>query len=379
MDEYDDDLDEMGESESSEEEFEENEIELDEDIEDLIIKPGDTVLLASSIDDDQISNVMVYIYDSCQGIIYVHHDFMLPSLPLCMSWINLAPTQFSGDVAPLSSFVAIGMFQPGIEIWNLDVIETFEARAVLGGYETGLGKGSDVSEKRSKHVAAGSHTSEVIGLSWNGTQRQVLASGGGDSLVKVWDITTQQCSADFTHHNDKVQHVRWHHAEPYVMASASSDKRLAIFDVRTPGGIISLDISGESECLEWDLHNGAQIVSGTEDGFVSCHDIRKGNGSKPVFRFKAHEYGLTDASFCPNFSGLLATSSEDKTVRLWDVSKAGPNCEPVNIAEKNLKVGSLYTVRFYADMEGLLAAAGDEGSVALWHVLDDVEVKKRWG
>lgn len=36
---------------------------------------------------------------------------------------------------------------------------------------------------------------------------------------KVWDVTTQQCSATLTHHGDKVQGVAWHPVEATVMAT----------------------------------------------------------------------------------------------------------------------------------------------------------------
>ncbi|CAN0480836.1 unnamed protein product, partial [Ectocarpus sp. 8 AP-2014] len=65
----------------------------------------------------------------------------------------------------------------------------------------------------------GSHTDAVLALSWNREHRHVLASGSGDNTVKVWDVTTQQCSATLTHHSDKVQGVAWHPVEATVMAT----------------------------------------------------------------------------------------------------------------------------------------------------------------
>lgn len=45
------------------------------------------------------------------------------------------------------------------------------------------------------------------------------ASSPASSTGKVWDVTTQQCSATLTHHSDKVQGVSWHPVEATVMAT----------------------------------------------------------------------------------------------------------------------------------------------------------------
>ncbi len=39
----------------------------------------------------------------------------------------------------MGSFVAVGTFHPAIEIWNLDVIDSLEPAATLGGLKEGAG------------------------------------------------------------------------------------------------------------------------------------------------------------------------------------------------------------------------------------------------
>jgi periodic tryptophan protein 1 len=53
---------------------------------------------------------------------------------------------------------------------------------------------------------------------------QVLASGSADCTVKLWDVSSQQCSTTLTHHTDKVQALAWHPTEAAVLATASYDK-----------------------------------------------------------------------------------------------------------------------------------------------------------
>ena len=77
-------------------------------------------------------------------------------------------------------------------------------------------------------VREGSHTDAILGLSWNTTFRNVLASGSADKHVKVWDVATQQCQATLGHHTGKVQAVAWNPAEPPVLLSGGYDHRLCL-------------------------------------------------------------------------------------------------------------------------------------------------------
>lgn len=43
-----------------------------------------------------------------------------------------------------------------------------------------------------------------------------------------------------------------------------------------------------------------------------------------MYSFTAHERGVSAVSFSPRVPGMLATCSEDKTVRVWDVDAEVP-------------------------------------------------------
>jgi periodic tryptophan protein 1 len=69
------------------------------------------------------------------GNMYVHHDLMLSSFPLSVAWLDCVP-DVSRSHQP-GNLVAIGTFNPEIEIWDLDTLDAVEPAGLLGGYEAG--------------------------------------------------------------------------------------------------------------------------------------------------------------------------------------------------------------------------------------------------
>lgn len=70
----------------------------------------------------------------------MHHDLTLPDFPLCVEWMDCPPSAAAaattaGQAAAVGSYAAVGTFNPAIEIWDLDVLDTMEPVAVLGGVD----------------------------------------------------------------------------------------------------------------------------------------------------------------------------------------------------------------------------------------------------
>lgn len=181
----------------------------------------------------------------------MHHDISLPAFPLCLSWLDCNPAPIAeGETPGLGSYLAVGTFNPAIEIWNLDVMDVLEPVATLGGLapEPHVGKRSKKGKKGRKKAPGpvmpallpGSHEDAVLGLGWNREHRHLLASASADRTVKLWDINSGTPVHTFTHHTDKVQCVAWNPAETTIMATGAFGGEVAILDatkVRCAGGV----------------------------------------------------------------------------------------------------------------------------------------------
>ena len=70
--------------------------------------------------------------------------------------MSVAAEDVSAANRPSGNFVAVGTFEPGIEIWNLDVLEALTPTATLGGRETPaeakarMNSGSSKGKKKKK-------------------------------------------------------------------------------------------------------------------------------------------------------------------------------------------------------------------------------------
>jgi len=138
----------------------------EEEKEDYTIRKTDSLIVTATAENDH-SNLEVYIYDHKTSDLYVHHEIILASYPLCLEWIPVIDKQ-------KTNLVAVGTFLPTIEIWNLDK-EDCEPVGVLGYIED-----QNKKKKKSKiinqfnksapendRVSNETHTDAVLSLSLN--------------------------------------------------------------------------------------------------------------------------------------------------------------------------------------------------------------------
>jgi len=59
---------------------------VDSEDDDDEIKTDDNLVLVGHVDDD-VASIEVYVYNSEEGYLYVHHEIMLQNLPLCLEWL----------------------------------------------------------------------------------------------------------------------------------------------------------------------------------------------------------------------------------------------------------------------------------------------------
>ena len=398
----------MNNDELLDDEEEEEEDDDEDDVNDIQLRDTDALLVLAKTEEDYAS-LEINIFDTTSSNLYVHHDIPLPSFPLCLALGSAVPSLIGSSSSSSNSenenvsagnFVAVGSFEPGIEIWNLDVMNALEPTVVLGGMDTrGMENdwmGMKSSKKKSSNskeggLRKGSHTDAIMALSWNTVHQQVLASASADCTVKLWDVTSSkgeyiQPSATLTHHSDKVISLAWHPSEGTLLATGSYDRQVCLVDARSAAAVASngstttananvkkAKLLADCEAIAWDPHNQHYLTAASEDGVVRCWDVRKFS-SDPVWSVVAHEYGVSDICYNSQVAGMLVTCSVDKTVALWDTRKSIP--EPCGSKEMN--VGKLYSVRTYPSSPWLLACGGSGNQVAIWDMEAESAIQKRF-
>jgi WD40 repeat protein len=236
-----------------------------------------------------------------------------------------------------------------------------------------------------------------------------LASGSWDHTVRVWDAATGELCAILPH-DRSVEGLAFGPDGNWLVTGCNADNCLRVWDVATtqvrkkiPFDIRNshaLTVSPDGTRLatrDYDWGTGAWRLSVFD--IASCRLLCTTNGSalayspdgrwlaatapdektlllldarthEAIDRFSGHEKAIFKAVFSPD-SSLLASCSQDHTVRLWQIGNG--KCQ---VLEGHTDV--VYAVTFHPDGTRLATAARD-GVIWLWDVARGEEVVRLRG
>ena len=235
----------------------EGEDEGDDEREELQILDSDNLILAAKVE-DEVAHLEVYVYEDEADNLYVHHDIMLPAIPLAVEWLDLPVGEDITDKQGKGNFVAVGTMDPDIEIWDLDTVDRIYPNAICGMGEDDRELGVPKKKKKKrKHKANDKyHVDAVLSLAANRKHRNLMASASADKTVKLWDLHSIKCAKSYEFHSDKICSLAWHPSESTVLLSGSYDKTVVAADMRaTDNKVPRWTVDSDVEIVKWDPHN----------------------------------------------------------------------------------------------------------------------------
>jgi ribosome assembly protein 4 len=162
------------------------------------------------------------------------------------------------------------------------------------------------------------HSEAVLHVSFS-PDGKILASGSGDTTVRLWDVNTETPTFTLQGHSNWVLSLAWSPDGKYV-ASGSMDKTIRVWNPKT-GKRVCKPIRGHSKwitSLAWEpLHSRKpgtppRLASASKDGTIKIWDVVRGTRLMSLA-------GHTNAVTCIVWGGegFIYSASQDRTIRMW--------------------------------------------------------------
>uniref|UniRef100_A0A8D3BU30 Fizzy-related protein homolog n=1 Tax=Scophthalmus maximus TaxID=52904 RepID=A0A8D3BU30_SCOMX len=174
------------------------------------------------------------------------------------------------------------------------------------------------------------HRQEVCGLKWS-TDHQLLASGGNDNKLLVWNHSSLSPVQTYVDHLAAVKAIAWSPHQHGLLASGggTADRCIRFWNTLTSQPLQCMDTGSQVCNLAWSKHAN-ELVS-THGYSQNQILVWKYPALTQVAKLTGHSYRVLYLAMSPDGEAIV-TGAGDETLRFWNVfSKTRSTKESVSV------------------------------------------------
>ncbi|EGW32609.1 uncharacterized protein SPAPADRAFT_61671 [Spathaspora passalidarum NRRL Y-27907] len=247
------------------------------------------------------------------------------------------------------------------------------------------------SSKRPIHTIRAHGNVEGYGLDWSPLiNTGALLTGDVSGRVHLTSRTTSNWVTDktpFFASQHSIEDIQWSTGENTVFATADTEGYVRIWDTRSKKHKPAISVKASNtdvNVISWCNKINHLLASGHDDGSWSVWDLRNFTAKTnptPVANYDFHKSAVTSISFNPLDESIIAVSSEDNTVTLWDLAVEADD-EEISTQRKEIKElndippqllfvhwqRDVKDVRWHKQIPGCLISTGGDG-LNIWKTI----------
>ncbi|KAG9394227.1 WD repeat-containing protein [Carpediemonas membranifera] len=232
------------------------------------------------------------------------------------------------------------------------------SQAFIGGFNDGSVVVYESALKKAVFTGQPNHTETIFDIQMHPAQRDILASVGYDSTLRVWDLTSMQCVkviAPPSLERVILYSVSWDPSGERRVVVSTSNKTVVLIDVDK--GVVVRTLTNE-------FNDGVLRVVWTKHGIAACSrageiivmDIQ--GTIKRRYTVPHGSFGVDWSPFFPQ----IAVACGDGAVRIFDVSSPSTTHIQILRGHKDKTFG----VSWSPLVPHLLAVGSDDGTATVW-------------
>ncbi|CAL1529193.1 unnamed protein product [Lymnaea stagnalis] len=216
------------------------------------------------------------------------------------------------------------------------------------------------------------HTGSVKALDLNPFQSNLLASGGGDSEIYIWDLLRTESPmtpGQKSQPPEELACVAWNCQVQHILGSTFAS-RCVVWDLRKNEPIIKISDSMsriKAKLIAWHPEVATQLCLSSEDDHtpvIQVWDLRY--ATSPLKVLESHQKGVLSMSWCKRDPDLLLSCGKDNRILCWN-----PNVPNGEVVVYDLSTNNqwCFDIQWCTRNPSIISSASFDGHITLYSLL----------